>query len=46
MMKMDVDNIKLCDGGQMPSLGLGTWNLTDRKCAEVVEDALELGTAT
>ena len=35
--------IKLSPGSEIPTLGLGTWQLTGRKCREAVLAALELG---
>jgi 2,5-diketo-D-gluconate reductase B len=37
---MDHQEIK---GEKVPALGLGTWRLSGRKCAEVVENALSMG---
>lgn len=34
---------KLASGHSIPVLGLGTWQLTGKKCAEAVQKALELG---
>jgi 2,5-diketo-D-gluconate reductase B len=31
------------NGGQIPAVGLGTWNLRGRVCARIVEQALRLG---
>ena len=31
------------NGASIPALGLGTWELSDRTCARVVEQALRLG---
>ena len=38
-----MQTIKLASGYEMPVLGLGTWQLTGRKCKEAVKKALELG---
>ena len=35
--------LKLKGGNKMPVLGLGTWQLTGKKCRDIVEKALELG---
>jgi len=35
--------IRLRSGFEMPVLGLGTWELTGRKCTETVKKALEMG---
>ena len=35
--------VKLASGFEMPVLGLGTWQLTGRKCREAVKKAIELG---
>ncbi len=34
---------KLADGNEIPKIGLGTWKLRGRECAETVEAALEIG---
>ena len=31
------------NGAKIPALGLGTWELRDRTCARIVEQALRLG---
>ena len=31
------------NGASIPAIGLGTWELSDRTCARVVEQALRLG---
>jgi diketogulonate reductase-like aldo/keto reductase len=31
------------NGAKIPAIGLGTWELRDRVCARVVEQALRLG---
>jgi diketogulonate reductase-like aldo/keto reductase len=40
---MEAGNLKLKSGHGMPVLGLGTWNLTGKRCEEIVRKALELG---
>ncbi|HLD58092.1 MAG TPA: aldo/keto reductase [archaeon] len=40
---MKIPGIKLKDGNSIPSLGLGTWQLTGKKCFEAVSIALETG---
>lgn len=40
---MKISNVKLSNGVLMPVIGLGTWNLTGRKCEESVKEALNLG---
>jgi len=40
---MAIKTVKLADGREMPALGLGTWQLTGRRCEEAVKKALELG---
>lgn len=34
---------RLNDGNKIPALGLGTWQLTGRKCVQAVKTALKLG---
>ncbi len=38
-----MQTIKLSSGYEIPILGLGTWQLTGRKCKEAVNEAIELG---
>ncbi len=38
-----MQTIKLASGYEMPVLGLGTWQLTGRRCKEAVKKAVELG---
>jgi 2,5-diketo-D-gluconate reductase B len=35
--------LELKDGNKIPVLGLGTWQLTGKRCIDIVEKALELG---
>ena len=37
------NNFKLKSGNYIPSLGLGTWRLTEDKCVDAVKYALETG---
>jgi 2,5-diketo-D-gluconate reductase B len=41
--ELTADEILVVQGVQVPRIGLGTWELTGRDCAEGVQDALELG---
>lgn len=36
-------NLKMKDGKEIPTMGLGTWNLTGDVSQRMVEKALELG---
>ena len=38
-----MQTVKLSSGYEMPILGLGTWQLTGKKCKEAVKKAIELG---
>lgn len=38
-----MQNLSLKNGNRIPVLGLGTWELTGKKCQEAVKKALELG---
>lgn len=38
-----MQTVKLSSGYEMPILGLGTWQLTGRRCKEAVKKAIELG---
>ena len=38
-----MQTIKLSSGYEIPILGLGTWQLTGKKCREAVKNAIELG---
>ncbi|VVB57724.1 Aldo/keto reductase family protein [uncultured archaeon] len=40
---MAIPSLPLADGGSIPQLALGTWELTGSKCVQAVEAALELG---
>src|ERR1700709_2773331 len=36
-------NFVEANGARIPAIGLGTWELRDRTCARIVEQALRLG---
>ena len=38
-----MQTMKLASGYKIPILGLGTWQLTGRKCREAVKKAIEIG---
>jgi 2,5-diketo-D-gluconate reductase B len=38
-----MDYLALTGGGQMPVIGLGTWQLQGKACIEAVRDALDIG---
>lgn len=40
---MDIQSKQLCDGNNIPVLGLGTWQLIGRECTDVVRSALSFG---
>ncbi len=40
---MNIPNVKLKDGNEIPILGLGTWQLTGKTCEQAVKDAISLG---
>jgi len=40
---MQIPTAKFKDGKSIPVLGLGTWQLTGKKCIETVKTALEIG---
>ena len=40
---MKIPMLKLADGGTIPQLGLGTWQLNGETCTKAVDEALNLG---
>ena len=38
-----MESVKLNNGVKMPLVGLGTWNLRGKECAEAVSTAISLG---
>lgn len=43
MILQKINQKKLSDGNELPSIGLGTWKLEGSKCTEVIKKALETG---
>ncbi|MEM9481084.1 MAG: aldo/keto reductase, partial [Verrucomicrobiota bacterium] len=43
MSDPSLTHIKLPDGGQFPTLGLGTWKIPNESPPSVIEEAVKLG---